>query len=210
MKTPGWAIFVGIMMILVGGCGVLSDAQAIMSPKLLAMNDDFLEQIEEDLEEETKRDSLEERSTIDTSEHSEIEEIQNDSFNLEGPGLKVSGDSDDFPADMKGLLKISDHYKTWIVRFGYIGIFFSLLYIISGIFMMVRKKFSLKLAYITLGACILFALIQIFILTMGEKNIFTIGSSASAGGGLLLDLIFIIIITACDTEAYEPESFEQL
>lgn len=207
MKTPGWAIFVGIMMILIGGCGALSDGQAILSPKLFSMNEDFMEVIEENSEkEDSETNASDEVDTntelIDSSDSDLSTEVQ-----LDSSDINFDKEDNDVPEEISELLKISDHYKTWIVRFGYIGLIFSALYIISGFFMIARQRFSLKLTYITLISCIIFALIQIFILTMGEKNIFTIGSSASAGGGILVDLIFIIIITACDTEAYEPESF---
>lgn len=208
MKTPGWAIFVGIMMILVGGCGALSDGQAILSPKLFSMNEDIMEIVEDNSEGDLEDDNTSDTET-EIPADSVLQEIDSleSSIYQDSSHIRPDKKHKDIPEQMSNLLKISDHYKTWVVRFGYLGLIFSALYIISGFFMIARQRFSLKLTYITLISCIIFALVQIFVLTMGEKNIFSIGSSASAGGGILLDVIFLIIITACDTEAYEPESF---
>lgn len=215
MKTPGWGIFVGIMMILFGGCGALQDVQAIYSKKIMEM-EGFKESMTyeadydpaDSLDRETDeiQDELEdEMEALD----SKIEEDSKERANSEGMDSDSTSrrDRKEMPEKVRKMLNISDHYKTWIQRFGYIGMFFSLLYIITGVFMIVRQRFSLKLAYATLGSCILFALIQIFVLTMGEKNVLTMASSAAVGFGILIDIILLVIIAACDTEAYEPENF---
>jgi hypothetical protein len=224
MKTPSWAIAVGIMMILFGGCGALSDMQAIMSPAIFDGMEDVIEEAEKQ-EAERKKERAE-RDSLDLLEaqEDEIKDLDEEmkdnsdttdnsvrtSVELGSGGFKVSVDEDemdDMPPNIKEMLTISDYLKEWMVRLGWMGLFFSLLYVIGGVFMLVRKRFSLKLVYAALVLSILFAVFGIFIITNEGQNFLTMASVASAGFGIFIDIILLIIVTACDKTAYEPEAF---
>lgn len=105
------------------------------------------------------------------------------------------------------MLKLSDFSKTWIVRFGYVGVFSAVLYILGGIFLLVRKSFSIKLAYAVLIFSILSSAVQAAVLTSGESSgIIALSTGLSQLLGVVVDIILIAIIFASDKEAYSDQN----
>ena len=198
MKTPTWGTVIGILMIFFGGCGALNDIRNISMPEKLAEQKELMkDKIEmrklKKLKESAEQDSvntveIDSISTITDEEDTETEEI--DFF-----GKKQS---------VEEILDLPEFTKTWIVRFGYIGAFVSILYMLGGLFLLVRKSFSIKLVYAALVISILCSGAQAAVLTSSSSSgIIAISTGLSQIFGILIDIILLAIVFSSDKEAYK-------
>lgn len=176
MKTPAWAKWVSIIMMVVGAFALYSDIESI-SPKNydpeyvwenMTENEGIQDEYEK-IEDEAERDSL---------NQSQFE-------------------------DFKTMMTLSDYLVSWMVRFGYIGIAVNLLYILSGLNLFRRKKSAPKLVIAILIISMIHALSQTVVYKMDEATNFM--SSAIAFTpliGLLIDAILLVIVLNSDKEMY--------
>lgn len=191
MKTPNWGLVIGILMILFGGCSVSGDLQSINSPNIFDMQQDMLKGMSDGFN-TTVSDSL-----ISTDlDSTQTKRIKSD------PGKMVEAMSN----TMNTMFYMSDFTKTWIVRFGYIGVIVSFIYILGGVFLLVRKPFSLKLAYGALGLSILFSIIQSIVLSLdSSSSLLAMTAGYSQMFGVIIDIILIIVIVSSDKTAYHTQ-----
>ena len=206
-QTPTWAIIVAILMMLVGGCGIKNDAQSINIRTFLSLKDKIVNKIE------TKKNRTSKES-IDTNLSANIKEETIDSGDVDYAENVVSEDtlkSDSSKSDdeinvkemVDDMLNIPEETIVSIIRFGYIGLFFSFLFIVGGIFLLIKKKFSLKLAYGVIAANIVFAIIKWTVLSGKGGTLLSIGNSVGAAFTIFIALILFIVIVSCDKSHYE-------
>ncbi len=187
MKTPTWGTVIGIMMIVFGGCSALNDIKAISMPETLAKQKEIIRDTM--AEENAKEDSVRTEDT-DSLATTTAEDDENVSFF----GNKQS---------VEEILDLSEFTKTWIVRFGYIGAFVSLLYMLGGVFLLVPKYFSIKLVYAALVISILCSGAHAAVLTSSSASgIIAIATGLSQIFGILVDIILLAVIFSSDKEAY--------
>ncbi len=185
MKTPTWGSVIGILMIVFGGCSALNDVKAISMPEELAKQKEIIRKTV--AEENSKEDSvrLEDIDSLATSKTSEDE-------------IPFFGKQ-----SVEEILNLSEFTKTWIVRFGYIGAFASLLYMLGGVFLLVPKSFSIKLVYAALVVSILCGGAQAAVLTSSSSSgIIAITTGLSQIFGILVDIILLAVIFSSGKEAY--------
>lgn len=177
-------------MIIFGGCSVLNNIQSINLPaKLDEKKAELHKKIEE--EKENTTDSLIVTEAIDSST------------------LGESGGEKKYKAEKKfdlakNALDMPESTKTWIVRFGYMGILVAIIYCLGGLFLLVPKNFSIKLAYGVLILSIGFTAAKtitllspgaasgVIALTMGGAQLFSV----------IIDIVLLSIIFSSDKDFY--------
>ncbi|TRX58855.1 hypothetical protein FNH22_13350 [Fulvivirga sp. M361] len=184
MKTPTWAIVVGICLMLFGGCSVTKNIQAINMPEMLEMQQDMMEKMS-GYKGENSFDSLSTTSGSNIYEAPDAEMFKN------------------MTEGMQKVFAVSDFTKTWTVRFGYIGLLVAILYVLSGVFLLIKKEFSIKLVYLALVTSIVFSVIQSFVLALDPAG----GLMAMSAGfgnifGIMIDIILIIVVVTIDKSTY--------
>jgi len=185
MKTPTWGTVIGVLMIMFGGCSVLNSVQIINLP-------DKLE--EKKVEIHHKMD----KSTAEVNDSVAV--VATDSLITESV---PSGKKEKLEKAEK-ILQLSEFSKTWMVRFGYIGIIVALIYMTSGFFLMKPKRFSIKLAYGALILSIAYCATQTVVLTSAGSSAGTIAliTGASKIISIIIDIILLSVVFASDKEAY--------
>ena len=195
MKTPTWATTIGIIMIVLGGCSVMNDIKSITLPTDLEKAMTMMKKEKGDAK-LNKQDSAT-MAVIDSLETDDKD--PEDSISFAG-GKKQS---------VEEFLQLTDFTKTWIVRFGYIGLVSAILYIFGGIFLLVRRNFSIKFAYAVLGISILCSGAQAAVLTSSSSSgIIALSTGLGQVLGIIVDIILLAIIFTQDKEAYAPQNLK--
>lgn len=217
MKTPTWGVVIGILMILFGGCSVMNDINAIRMPAMLEKQKAiFHEKMEERKNEERDEDTEQEEDKDDeyADEDAELEEeyddgTDQDTINEDDGSFHFEIDTDEDDPDeaiekVENILNLSEFTKTWIVRFGYIGVVVSALYLLAGVFLLIPKKFSIKLAYTALILSIVVSGVSAVVLTTDSSSTGFIGlfTGFSQIFGVIIDIVLLAIIFASEKEAY--------
>lgn len=202
MKTPTWATVIGVLMVIFGGCGAVNDIRSIAAPEAIARG-----------KEEIERKKAEKAAAkADTTKLSQADTLTSNS------GDTVSGDAEDEKEEIpffgkkspEEIMTLSEFSEKWIVRFGYIGAACSLLYLIAGIFLMVRRTFSIKLAYAALVISILSAGMQTAVLTStAAADVMSKVIGLTSLPGILIDIILLAVIFASDKDAYKEENLSR-
>ena len=189
MKTPTWGIVVGILMILFGGCGAMTDLQQINMPNMLDMQNKMWDGMSK---KRIENDSLAAQNYDSTAVSSD----QKNSFDVE-----------DIAKSMEEVFHISEFTRTWMVRFGYIGLFVVLIYMLAGVFLLIKRNFSIKLAYGAIALSMVFGITQWLVLASDPTTDQLIGvaSGTSQLFGLVIDFVLLVAIWAADKTAYYPE-----
>jgi uncharacterized membrane protein HdeD (DUF308 family) len=194
MKTPTWATTIGIIMIVLGGCSVMNDIKSVTLPSDLEKAMTIMKK-EKGKAKLNKQDSTT-MAVIDSLE-TEDRDPEEDSISFAG-GKKQS---------VEQFLELTDFTKTWIVRFGYIGLFSAVLYILGGVFLLVRRRFSIKLVYAVLGISILCSGAQAAVLTSSSSSgIIALSTGLGQVLGIIVDIILLAVIFTQDKEAYAPQN----
>jgi len=193
MKTPTWGTVIGILMICFGGCGALNDIRAISMPEQLAEQKELMKSRME----KEKQKKLTEQDSVSTAETDSVSATDEDK-EIDFFGKKQS---------VEQILELPEFTKIWIVRFGYIGAVVSILYALGGVFLLIRKSFSIKLVYAALVISILCSGAQAAVLTSSSSSGFiAITTGLSQIFGILIDIILLAIVFSQDKEAYKAEN----
>ncbi len=208
-QTPTWAIIVAILMMLVGGCGIKNDVQSINIRSFLAMKDKIIDKIE------TKKNKAAERSSDTINAGSDRKE----GTDLDSGDIVVSQNvetSDTLKSDssetneeinvkemFNNMLDLPEESIVSIIRFGYLGLIFSFLFIIGGLFLLIKKKFSINLAYGVIAANIVFSIVKWTMLSGKGGTLLSIGNSVGAAFTIFIAIILFIVIISCDKSHYE-------
>ena len=214
-QTPTWAIVVAILMMLIGGCGIKNDVQFIKIRSILDMKDKILENIGDD-NGHSEPDSLikaeievgsEKSDSSDAFEALKEPYIEDDDNKASDTVYTVNNESDSdkkMVKDMFGaMLDIPEKTIKKIIVFGYIGLFFSFLFLLGGLFLLIKKSFSIKLAYGVLGANVLFSLIRWAMLSGEGGTLLSISNSVGAAFTIFGCIILFVVIISSDKSHYD-------
>ena len=183
MKTPSWAIVIGICLMLFGGCSVIKNTESIALPYTMKMIKKMSFPIPPGV-----TDSLSQASNGGNKQ------FENDDC------IKETFDH------MQEALAPSEYILKWTVRFGYIGLVISIIYILSGVFLLIKRRFSIQLVYIALIISIVFNGIVSFVLALDPFDVFgfmvepTIMASLF---GIIIDIILMIAFFSIDKSSYK-------
>lgn len=225
MKTPTWAVVVGIILMLFGGCGLMKHSQAIVMPEMLDMQQKMMENtvkvIEKseetypDWEEEDELDSIYEENETSNQSGFENEEDSLDLYNEVLTFEKTQKEkrleaAKDLTKNMKEIFSISSFNRKWTVRFGYIGLIVCAIYLLAGAVLVNQKIFAIKFVFFALGLSLLFSIVQMMVLAGDTGNGF-IGKIGAYGNifGITIDVILIIVFSVIDKSDYMKPSVQQ-
>lgn len=197
MQKPGWATFIGIFMLLIGGCGALDNFGDMNADKILEMQSEMMDEIESG---KGKADTI----TLDSISAKQLT-MFGDSI------VKDSMDNVDVNKTLKSMFKISDYRIEWTKKFAYIGLFISLIFALSGIFYLTRKKYTIQLSIAVLALSLAVGIFQFIIFradSESSKMVSNIGNF-EIYWSIFLDIILLVTIMVLDKSYYnEPEMRE--
>lgn len=187
MKTPTWSYVVGIIMMLFGGCDTLTSLTTVNADMEVNYNEQFAEGFEKGYQ-YREEDSLASDTTVRAFDKQREESIEN--------VKKIT----------KDMFVVTDYTTSWIKRFGYIGIFVAVLYLLGGLFLMIPRKFSIPLVYLGLIVSIAYSIIKpIIFASEASLGIFTILSGFSGIFSVIIDAILLIVVLVSNKEVYRKE-----
>jgi hypothetical protein len=193
MKIPSWAYVIGIFMILFGGCDVISDMQTTIADSLFDMESSFT------ITNEWQTDST--YDTVYTEQDTTIQVIQ-DSVVYSDDDTYIT--EDDITNIATNALKISPYAHKWTIRLANVGIAVGLLYMVGGVFLMVRQRFSIKLAYFALAVSLLLAFTRIIVFALDpDQGLLSTTSMYFPIISIIIDGIFVAVIANADKTAYQ-------
>ena len=196
MSKPTWAIVVGIILVLINGCGgILSDVKQIKTDQLMGIVDEAIMEISsevssDDITQEEK-DFL--RRWSNDSLHSEIDTV-------------VTGET--IGKIIKENTMMSDEAKNKFVLHGYMGIIISTLFLLTGLMFLFSSYSALpKLTQILLAISLLFVAYQIWDLSKVEMaHLFVLGQKFNLGIGAFVDVTLMIILAIVDKSFYSRDT----
>jgi len=181
MTKPTWATILGVLMILIGGCGGANDLKLTKTMKLLDFKQEIIAEIDKNVDIKLDSSNIEVFKTITETDSLEV----NDTI-IAGKTLADS---------FNELTKIPEAVAKKLILHGYLGLPISLLYILSGIGLLKFRKHVIPFILTTLGITLAFAIYQYFdIKDTGLSPIFRAGLNFQAIIGVLFDLVFLIVI----------------
>lgn len=192
MKTPTWGTVVGILMLLFGGCSILSDVQSINMPGMIEMQEEMMNVFSEEYQ----------KSTTDTIDfhHSENEQ---DSTGISS-SVETNINSGQLNTMMNRMFYVSDFTKIWMVRLAYMGLIISFIYMLGGLFLLIPQKFTLILLYSTLILSITFGIFKVIMLSVDASGSFlSMSMGFSQVFGIFIDIILLIVVSVSDKTLYK-------
>jgi hypothetical protein len=203
-QTPTWAIVCAILMMLAGGCGIKNDIQYINIKEMMSMKDKFQDAIQQSIEKDESDTTALQTQDEASSEYPETSDsLIGDTPSVGLDTVEASDEVDDFTQKMESMLDISDDTIQKIIYIGYAGLLFSLLYFMGGLFLLIKKSFSIQLAFVGLGLNIIFAITKWVILSGNGNFLVSVSNSMSSVFSIVFSLIMMIVIYASDKTHYE-------
>ena len=184
MKLPTWAYIIGILMMLFGGCNISKDLEYVNISKMTDMYSEVYDEIQE-----SSTDSL--------------NNVASDTTVIDSAKIQNIESRKKMIKTIKNMVVIDDFTKKWTKIFGYLGLLVSIIYILGGLFLMVVKKFSIKLVYFALGLSIIFSILKLVVLSSSSSfNFITFSFGFSNTFSIIIDIILLIVILVMDKEIY--------
>jgi len=211
MKAPTWAMIVGIVVILNGGCGILSNVKKINTPSTLDAAEGIIKEVQIEINQELKKKDTAQVG-MDTAVTSETEVVEISDSASTSIDSNMLGDIESVFGSMDKLLVFSDYYKKWIVILGKIGVVISALDLLGGLLLVIGQKYAIKSSYIALGLSTLFMIFQIIIMSYDSQGgaISRWRINFGAYFMIALNVIILIIIAASDkTYFYQKNIIEE-
>lgn len=107
------------------------------------------------------------------------------------------------PKAFSDMFSVSDHTKLWTKRFAWIGLIINMVFIAGGIWMLMMKKWSPRLAMVILTVSILTSVARILIITGDtETGFFAKVSWLGDIWSIILDLGLLITLLVVDKSPY--------
>lgn len=202
-QTPTWAIIVGILMMLIGGCGIKNDIQSINIRDIIAMKDKVLDNIVSESKDSLSKDTGELKQNIQNPDLPADTLISENSVSADVDSVDSDVPQDSLTDKNSGkmfgdIFNVPEKTIIWTIRLGYVGLVFSFLYIIGGLFLFIRKTFSLKLAYVALGANMVFNIFKWIVMSGQDAGLLKMASSVGSAFSLFTCIILLIIIISSD------------
>ena len=188
MQRPTWVTVVGILMILVAGCGgVSSDLKQIKTSALLEFQEDLVDELQAEFGEEY----------IDSSERKILIEMGDvDSTILKSDTLS----SENLAKTIKDMTEMSPEAIATVTKHGYIGIIISILYVLTGFLLLfLRKKYVIKLVIGMLLISLAFVIYQALeIKALDISKLISFGLQTNIYFGAIIDVILLILLLTLD------------
>lgn len=182
MNRPTWATIVGILAIVFGGFGVLGGAQEMAMPSMLEMQKEMMTNFGQE-------------NTVNG------EKAPNITLEVEKDGEKQSIEVSNVFKSMGKHFEFPDWYKSWAVAFGLVSMLLSALYFLSGIFLLMIKKYAINVFYGAIGASMLWAIMQSVIyyktgsgMLMAQIPMFV--------ASVIIDIVLLVVVLVGAKEAF--------
>lgn len=222
MKRPTWAIIIGILMLLFGGCGAINRATEIMLP-------DMSEIINESFEEASNNSNIRVESRIDTTDDSgtliydtlatedkrgrvKLEDMDEaDRKSLEWLSDTIATDDEgyvDIETTMKDQFYISEYRSTWMKRFAYIGLFISIFFVIGGIMLLAGKKYVIPIVLTVLALSLAANLFEIIVFAADKETGNFMGKITTIGTyfSMAIDVFLLILVMVFEKSFFNPQA----
>jgi uncharacterized membrane protein YozB (DUF420 family) len=203
MERPGWATIVGIIMLLIGGCGAFDN--------IGEMNVDQMKEMKNIISMDVQAGKAK-ASDSDTTALSDIDSSNQEVLKFFGDSIvKDSNQQVDIVKTMESMVQMSDYRIKWIKTFAYIGIFISILFIVSGILFLSQRKWVIQTALITLAVSLLVGIFQfiIFKADEGTSNLIHTFGNVEIYAGIFIDIVLLIMIMVLDKSFYNDAYYKE-
>lgn len=190
MVRPKWALTVGILMMLFGGCGVANDIKQIALPEVMEFQNDLVAEL-----------ATKDGDEVDAANFEFLEKISGLEEDEEsGKNLTVVD-------HIKHVSNIPEREMDKLVLHGYVGIVISILYVLAGILLILKRKHILKLVFCILFASIVFAIFQIIeFRSFNISGLLKVGLDFNIYFGMLQDIILVIVLLIVDKTYYREHN----
>lgn len=191
MKLPSWAKAIAIIATIFGAYGILGNAQLLIMPAVLEMQEGMMSQIEE----QNPTDTIYTYSPI-------IDEVSGDTIGTDTSYTVFNGIADQFGNNPFGnMFNVEPEITKWYKTFGVIGIFVALLFTVGAIFMFFPKAFAPKLFYAVLAISFVFRVCMLVVF-LSADNLFINLSAMTSGIVIISDITFFIITLTSNKNFY--------
>jgi len=207
MKRPVWAIIVGIIMLLFGGCGGINRATELMLPNINDIVNESMNGAKIKIEDDTYQDA---NDTLKQKEPVKIKDLSDgDKKALEmlSDSIILDGDNNvDMESTIKESFYISEYRQTWIKRFAYMGLLIAVLFLIGGIMLLGAKKYTIPVVLTALVLSLAANIFQIVIYTADKDSGYFMNSWGNIGFyvSLAFDMLLIILVMVLDKSYFGP------
>ncbi len=196
MQRPSWTKIVGILMILFAGCGVTQDIKQINSKALSEFSIDMAEEMSAEMDEEEI--SEEEAEIFRKLSKAEGKESEIDST--------ISGES--LGNILRDMTYLGPTAISKMELHGKLGLGFSIIYALAGLFFLIKPKVSLKMIFGVLIVSILFAVYQLIdSKDLDASFIMKKGLDINLYFGIFGDVILLIIMAVSDKSYFSENVF---
>jgi len=217
MSRPTWVIFYAIFIILIGGCSLMSKVGDTQTGKLLKLQESILENTDFESEitinnNEDQSEGNDHNNSMDSLDSESIKETNERIAALIGDTLVLDeNDNVDIKATFINAAKMSDYRITWIQRFGWIGIFTSLMFILGGVLMWRKSEIVIPFILTLLSTSMAVSLFQYFIFKADQDsgNLTNIGGKFEVIWSIALDAILLIVFMVVDKSYFSEEKYTE-
>ena len=215
MKRPGWAIIIGIVMLLFGGCGACNRATEIMLPSINEIVEESILEAKENQDNELDPEKAARRDSIKAHNTTKLEDLSEEDRKvldfLSDTIMVDENNNVDMEATILGMAHVSDYRQTWVTRFAYIGIFIAILFIIGGIMLLRFKKYTIPLVITGLALSMAANIAQIVIYSMDKESGSIFGSLGSIGFyvSIAFDILLLILVMVLDKTFFRPKVIQE-
>jgi hypothetical protein len=185
--TPTWAYIVGILMMLFGGCDGIQSVQQTKTRNLLHLQQNVINNF----------------ASPDSGFSSVIQSFIPDSLRSDSAAVDQLTSIQKMSKKMGDMFQMSEYSIKWTERFGYIGLVIAFFYMIGGVFLMVKRPFSIKLAATVLIVNALFVITQRVVLGMDSASASAVQEVTSVSlFGIVIDLVLLVFVLTADNTVY--------
>ena len=196
-KPPAWGTIVGILGIVFGLSGMLSSAYEIALPYMLAMQQQMMESMRENIDDTD--------SAIDPAEECETTESNQDEAELECLDTEEIAETqvevDEVFDTMIDMMKVPAWYKDWALINGGLGLILGAGYLLASIFLLLLRPGAPTLFMVIAGLSICRGGLAVAIVA-SAFSLMLFWSGVMAVVGLLIDVVLIIVVAVSDRSAY--------
>jgi len=202
MEKPGWATFMGVIMILIGGCSALDNYGDTNTDKALEKQAELFDDMDMDME--VARDTSTSEEIIDSTDEKVIR-MFGDTM------VRDSNNNVDVKQTIQNLIRMSPYRIQWLKRFGYIGLAIALLYILAGVLFLTHRKYTIQVALTVLAISLVFGIFQFIILRAdtGSSQMISKISNFEVYWSIFLDIVLLLPIMVLDKSYFNEAYFEK-
>ncbi|MBT8231981.1 MAG: hypothetical protein HKO66_07740 [Saprospiraceae bacterium] len=205
MSKPTWIIVFAIFMILFGGCGATGDLADMNIDKIVAIQEQGMEEMTKDHNSKIKIDV-----NGDTTVINEMDSIPDNLKFLLGDSLaRDSSNNVDIVQTIMDSAKLSEYRIYWTKKLAPYSFIISILFILAGIFMFFQHRFVVPAVITVLSLSIAFGLFS-FILFNADKDSGALVNTAGKFEYILsifIDMVMLIVFMVLDKSYYTETMF---